>query len=152
MSQPHPLGSGHRRNSFSGTEASSSHIDTVEEHMHKEKRFKPSVTYVHKFSREMLLEFEEAFSLCCTEDGFLPVDKVVPILQGLALDCNPKYYEGHLELGVHLIDFDKYLAIIDTCIENSTSTWMAHEYVCARCYTHLCICFDKTKFVTAGSF
>lgn len=75
----------------------------------------------------MLIEFEECFSLVCTEDGFLPVDKIVPILQGLGLDVNAKFYEQHLELGVHLIDFDKYLAIIDICIENSTANWMTHE-------------------------
>jgi hypothetical protein len=103
------------------------HLDSVEEHMPKEKRFKPAVTYVHKFTRELLIEFEETFSLVCTEDGFLPVDKIVPILQGLGLDVNPKFYESLLEPGIHLIDVDKYLAIIDTCIENSTGSWMAHD-------------------------
>ncbi len=89
------------------------------------KKFKASQTYAHKFTKEMLTEFEDTFASVANEDGFAPVEKLSLLLLGLGLEVSKTYYEQLLDPQQHLMDIDKFLGILSICIEQCD--WMHHE-------------------------
>lgn len=90
------------------------------------RRYKTSIAHLHKFTREMLTEFEETFSQVCNEEERMPTEKMTVVLQALGLEVSKSFYEDLLEPSTVPIDFDKFLSVLTVCIEQS-SHWMHDE-------------------------
>ena len=99
-------------------------------------RFKTSVVFKQKFTKEMLLELEETFAMVCNEEGTMPTEKLSLALQALGLDVSESYYEDLVDTKTTTIDFDVFLAVVNTCMDHAN--FMLAGLICylkANCYS-----------------
>lgn len=82
-------------------------------------RFKTSIVFKQKFTKEMLTEFEETFAMVCDDEGLMPIEKLPLTLRALGLEVAESHYEDLLDRKSSSIEFDVFLSVVNVCTEHA---------------------------------
>ena len=96
------------------------------------RRFRTSNKFLSKYTKDLLLEFEDTFAMLMNGDGgqyeqMLPVEKIPLALQSLGLEIPKTYYEEIIN-GREYLEFENFLSILETAMQSEHhSNFMLEE-------------------------